>query len=192
MPRVGMIGVGMTRRASGLYVPPAGNVIANWRGAGTSGTGGLPDGWTAITVAGVTFSVLSRTPYRGGNIIEFQFSGAATANGNVFIQLGSGISGVAAQNQAWRQRVFLEAVGTPIPGLMVFQGQWRNSAQGFLATMNGTTTTGVITGNEIGPADSIAPANAAFCGLFLLRSVTSGQAVNIRYRIFAPTLMRIL
>lgn len=189
-----MPGLGFTGRAkSGLlqFVPPAGNVIANWMGAGTGGSFGLPDTWSASTVAGVAFSVLSRTPFRGGNIIEVQFAGTATAGGSAFLQLGSGISGAVIPGQIWRQRVLLEAVGTPSPGLMTFQGQWRNSAQGFLATMSGASASGTIPGAEIAPADSTAPASSAYCGLFLLRSFSAGQAVNVRYRIFAPTLYRI-
>lgn len=179
------------RRASGLYVPPAGNVITNWAGLGTGGTGGLPDGWTATTVAGVTFSVLGRTPFRGGNIIEIQFAGTASAGGNAAIQLGSPLSGVASPGQVWRQRVFLEAVGTPSPGLMTFQGQWRTSAPAFLGLMAGVTASGTIPGAEIAPSDSTAPANTVYCGLFLLRTLTSGQTVNLRYRVFAPTLYRV-
>lgn len=175
----------------GAYQPPPGNVISNWRAAGYGGTSGLPDGWNMGSAPGVMFSVLSRTVFRGGNIIEFQFAGTATAPGNMFVQLGSGVSAVVAPGQVWRQRIFAEPVGNPLPGPMQLQGQWRNSAQGFLATMAGANAVGLIAGPEIAPADSVAPANAAYAGLFIIRTVSAGQTANLRYRIFAPTLWRV-
>jgi len=172
------------------FVPPAGNMVANWAGAGTGGTSGLPDDWTATSVAGVTFSVLSRTPYKGGTIIEFQFAGTASAGGACFIRPAS-LLAVAAPGQVWRHRVFSEAVGVPSPSQMELRLHWSDAAQAFLSAGSIAGMGGAMAGPEIAPADSVAPAGAAYCRLFFYLLVNSGQSINLRYKVFAPTLRRI-
>lgn len=184
------LGLGLTMPKGGdTYSPPAGNVISNWRGTGTGGTSGLPDGWTATTVAGVTFSVVSRTPYRGGNIIEFQFVGTATGSGSLLVQPAANNVGVAAPGQVWREEVFAEPVGTPTPIGLVYRISWRSSSA--LVGVGGSLAlNGTIPGAVLG-LNSTAPASTEFLGPFFFAAITSGQVVNTRYKVFAPTLLRV-
>ena len=173
------------------FVPPSGNAIASWRGTGTGGASGLPDGWSAATIAGVVLSVLSRTPYRGGVIIEAQFAGTATASGAIYIIPGGFLAASVAPGQFWRPRLFSERVGSATPGDLACNIHWRNASSVYLGAGPGAALNGNITGPEIAPADGTAPATAAYAAMSLNRSITSGQAVSLRYRIFAPTLVRV-
>ena len=175
------------------YVPPPGNVIANWRGTGTSGTGGLPDGWFGVAPTGVTLAVLSRTPYRGGTIVEFRFSGTAAASGNCAVFSGPYVGYPAAPGQVWRARLWAESVGAQTPSSMNVTGEWHNSSNVFIGGIGNTTIgSASITGAPLAPADAAAIASTAFVAApaFIL-FVTSGQTVNLRYKVFAPTLTQV-
>ncbi|MCA0399821.1 MAG: hypothetical protein LCH38_03295 [Proteobacteria bacterium] len=185
------IGFAKPRRGAPVaFVPSSGNVISNWSGAGAGGTSGLPNDWFAVSVAGVVFSVLSRTPYRGGTAIEFQFAGTTSAGGAVYVRPAS-LLAPAAPGQVWRHRVFSEAVGTPSPSQMEWRIHWSDASQAFLSAGAIAVMGGSLSGSEIAPADSVAPASTAYCRAFFYLSVTAGQSINLRYRVFAPTLFRI-
>jgi hypothetical protein len=189
-----MLKLGFSRiRRSGLsaFSPPAGNVIGNWAGTGTGGTGGLPDGWLSTTIPGVAFSVLGRTPYRGGNVIDFQFVGTTTVGGAIVVQPASSIIATVAPDQIWRIRLFAERVGVAAPAEMTARVHWRTSAQAFIAAGNSAPINGLIAGPGIAPADSLAPATSALAGMFLFAQIPTGQLVNLRYKVFAPTMVRV-
>lgn len=186
------LGIGLHRRRGiPAYSPPAGNVVTNWRGAGTGGTNGLPDGWNASLPAGVTLSVLSRTPYRGGFIIDFQLSGVAAANGNCLIQPSGTIDAPCAAGQTWKSSVFVEPVGTPLPSGMISRLSWRDGVLAFVGTSASVPLTGSIAGNPV-TETAVVPAGVSYAWLHLiLAGVTTGQSVSLRYKIFAPTLWRV-
>lgn len=180
-------GFGYVRAASGLYVPPSGNVVSNWAGTGTGGTNGLPDGWSGGAPAGVTLSVLSVTPYRGGNIIEVLFSGTATAAGNCLIQPNANSAAVCAPGQTWAMAGFIEPVGTPLPLAMLIRLSWRNNVLGFISTSPGSSIAGTITG-AAQVESAVAPASANYVWAHFVQSINLNDVVNLRYKIFAPTL----
>lgn len=183
----------LNRAKSALYLPPAGNVVTNWKGTGTGGTNGLPDGWAGFFPAGVTLSVLSRKPYRGGNIIEFQFAGTSTAAGNCAIYACAYTGFAAAPGQVWRNSAFVEPVGSQSPSRMAMTGEWHNSGNAFIAGLPlAALTAATIAAGPTTPADGTAPALTSFVAApELVLFVGSGVSVNLRCKIFAPTLQRI-
>lgn len=190
MPRLG-VGVGVATRAKAKrYSPPAGNVITNWRGTGTGGSSGLPDGWSINAMpSGLTLSVLSRTSYKGGQIIEFQVTGTAGATGDIRILPGGTNANqapyTAAPGQVWRSSVFAERVSGNLMDLRMIV---RTAANGFVSWAGITSLGGTIaTGPTVTP-DTTAPATTGLVGLVLFLGVTSGQVVSTRYKVFAPTL----
>lgn len=189
--RAGSVGrIGGQQRL--LFQPPSGNMIANYAGSGTGGTNGLPNGWTASWVAGVTFSVLSRTPYRGGFIIEFLFSGTAAGNGACNIFFSSATAIPASAGQTWRHRIYGERVGgAASPGEVGLTGHNLSASVGWITSFPSANINGAITGPQIAPADNVTPANTAYLYPHFYRQITTGQVVNLRYKIFAPVLWRI-
>jgi len=172
------------------FVPPGGNVIANWAGIGTSGTSGLPTGWTAAVLSGVTITVLARTSYRGGNIIEYQFAGTAAASGSIYVSPGGLTGAAAAAAQVWSQRIYAEPVGAQSHATTCAI-HWRNASALYLEQSTGVTMNGTIAGAPASPASATAPATTAYAAHVMAAIITSDQAVSIRMKVFAPILWRI-
>lgn len=187
------LGVGLRPQGADVFSPPPGNVIPNWRGTGTGGTSGLPDTWFGAFPAGVTLSVLSRTPYRGGNIIEVQFAGTSTGAGNCAVYACAYAGFAAAPGQVWRNSMFVEPVGAQTPGEMLITGEWHNSGGGFISGLPlASPASSTIATGPLNPADGTAPALTAFVTApEIVRFVGSGVTVSMRYKIFAPTLWRV-